>query len=276
MYLDRRGRSRYLYSTYEPQPQGIGALIITILFFVPFVVVGLVILLAAILQLQPPKPLVPEYEENGIHISDKADLLSDEKSLERILNEFEDLTGICPYIMTVYDSDWEDNYDTLEAYSYSLYVNSFPDEQHFLIVYSEPENAEESDFVNWRWEAMQGDDTDRIITEGSFAVFQEDLQKNLTIDAVSLDDAFNKAFSSSLGYIMKSKVDASFLAYPFFILMWNGIVFYCIYRAIQAFIVSKRTYMEVTGDNQGDAELLMQADSMSGTYTSADKDSWDL
>lgn len=249
----------------------------SMLFFVPFVIIGLVVFLAAIGSMLPTKPLTPSYVENGIHIEDRANLISNERELEETLNKFEDLTGICPYVITVNDSAWWDNYDSLENYAYSLYVNSFYDEQHFLIVYSEPDNAAELEFVDWRWEGMQGDDTDAIITVENFNMLSNDLQKYFTIDSVSVGDALNKAFSSSLDYMMSGSFDLTAgFGYIFFTLIWNGITYFAIFGIIKGYVTSKRAYREVPMDYQSGSAQFTDTPESTFTNTSTDKDSWDL
>lgn len=148
------------------------------------------------------KPLDPEYESTDVHIMDGAGVIDDEDSLEEILQEFEDTTGISPYVMTVYDEDWK-YYNELWNYAYEIYINSFSDEQHFLIVYSEPENAAELDFVDWSWEGIQGDDTDPILTESKVERFGDDLHDNLLRNNVSVGKAFEYAFEESLTYMFE-------------------------------------------------------------------------
>ncbi len=146
-YYDRYGMSHYMYSEAPPQPQSLLSLIITLFFFAPFVIAGAALVFFTIGSMLPPKPLTQDYISNGIYIEDNAyvlddNVLSDDMTeLNESLRKFKELTGIEPHIITVYDSDWENHYNSLENYAYDLYVNRFSDEKHFLIVYSEPENA---------------------------------------------------------------------------------------------------------------------------------------
>ncbi len=243
-YYGRNGSEHYIYSTEMPKRMSLFELIFTLIFLVPFLVVGTL----SFSTLMPVKPLTPVYEVPDVHIEDHIGTIDNNSSLENTLKDFEELTGISPYIITVYDSEWQDNFVDLIDYSYDLYVNHFDDEQHFLIVYSEPENADELSFVDWRWEAMQGDETDSIITEENFARFQDDLQEGLTKNNISTGDAMENAFINSLDYMMK--IDKNALAANlFFPIVWNSIVLVFIISFIKNFIVSRREYVEVPMEN---------------------------
>ncbi len=135
-----------------------------------------------------------EADDGDVYIVDNIGVIDNEDSLNEVMQEFEDLTGIYPCVMTVYDSDWNQDYDELWQYAYDVYINTFSDELHFLIVYSEPENAVDLDFVEWAWEAIQGDDTDPILTKYNFRIFQDALQTDLLRDNVSVGEAFENAF----------------------------------------------------------------------------------
>lgn len=260
-YYDHRGTERYIYSHGKPTPQSPLILVLTLIFMLPFVIGGLTITLTAFASFRPLKPLTPQYTENGTHISDKIKAIDNKSELESSLNKFEDLTGICPYIMTVYDSDWNESFDSLEDYAFSLYTDKFYDEQHFLIVYSEPKNASKYDYVDWSWEAIQGDYTDSILTNAHFIVFREDLHEKLSDESLSVGEAFNAAFSNSLGYMMNKSEEYSGVVFAIlFALVWNTIIWVVIINTIKKYIQSHREYTEVP-----------EVDSSYGNV-----DSWDL
>ncbi len=249
-YYDRRGLEHYVYSTQMPKKMSTITLIITLIMFSPFLFGGIFIVGYLIQMFKPVEPLTPVYESSNVHIEDNIGAINNDSSLESVLKDFEDLTGISPYIITVYDSEWLDRSVDLIDYSYDLYVNHFDDEQHFLIVYSEPENADELSFVEWKWEAMQGDDTDFILTEGNFGRFQNDLQEGFTRDNVSTGEAFEAAFSNSLAYMMENNVDISNqLPAIFFALVWFTIILGSIVSVIRNFIMSRKTYEEAPMEN---------------------------
>ena len=142
-----------------------------------------------------------EADDGDVYIVDNIGVIDNEDSLKEVMQEFEDLTGIYPCVMTVYDSDWNQDYEELWQYAYDVYINTYSDELHFLIVYSEPENAAEFDFVEWAWEGIQGDDTDPILTKHNVRIFKDALQADLLQDKVSVGEAFENAFEEILQYL---------------------------------------------------------------------------
>lgn len=247
MYYDRRGVQRYIYSDRMPAKMSFSSFLFNMIFFIPFVALGGYIFITSIMLSLPPKPLVPEYAPVNTHIEDNIGVIHNNSTLEKSLQDFEDLTGISPYVMTVYDSDWNTHFGELWEYAYSIYVNNFNDEQHFLIVYSEPKNADELDFVDWSWEAIQGDDTDPILTEDNFWRFQDELHKNLLKDSISVGEAFEIAFSGSLDYIMSVQAEGLGGTY-FFAFIWNFFIWVMIITIVRGYIYSKKTYREVPMD----------------------------
>ena len=243
-YYDRRGRERYLYGSEMPKKASLFSLIFPLIFFIPFILGGIFSVVSFLITLMPTKPLRPEYEPTDVHIMDGAGVIDDEDSLEDILQEFEDETGISPYVMTVYDEDWM-YYDELWNYAYEIYINSFTDEQHFLIVYSEPENAAELDFVDWSWEGIQGDETDPILTESKVERFGDDLHDNLLRNNVSVGEAFEKAFKKSLTYMMKRENNGDIIATLLFAVIWNVFIISAVVGVIRSYIIGKREYQEV-------------------------------
>ncbi|MGN1089730.1 MAG: hypothetical protein ACI4Q6_04955 [Huintestinicola sp.] len=256
-YFDSRGRAKYVYASSVPRRQSIFTLIFLIIFLIPFL--AFTVIMAAFLHMQskPLEKLSSDYICSGTHISDTIGVINNETQLEQTLKDFEELTGICPYIRTVHDSEWENNYDDLELYAYSVYVNTFKDEQHFLIVYSEPDIIPEDGFVDWSWEGMQGDDTDPILTEASFRSFQTDLMNNLFDESVGAGAAFERAFRNSFEYIMspRSQTDKeTTLIVVIFMTLWNTMIAAVLISAIISFVRSRRQYTEVPLDGAAEQQ----------------------
>lgn len=235
----------YIYADRVPERISVGALIFQLIFLIPFFAVGIGftyhIFSSGIFN---KKPLTPQYSDNGNYIEDNIGVIDNEAYLNEALADFQDLTGICPYIITVYDSDWENNYTSLENYAYNLYVNHFYDEQHFLIVYSEPSVYGDDGFVDWSWEAMQGDDTDLIITQDNFSEFQGDLQKYLNMNDYTVERAFRQSFYNSLDYMMNGSDGSG--TYILFLIFWDFIIIFFLISIIISFIKGSRNYEKVT------------------------------
>ena len=156
-----------------------------------------------------------------IHIQDDAQVLGDTTKLGDALEDFFNTTGISPAVMTVYNSDWEDNYTDLEKYAYELYVNRFYDEKHWLIVYSQPKDPDD-EFNNWYWEGMQGDDTDSIITSSVAYDFTNDLHKRLLVEGTKVNDAITDSFNALTPTVMKFRFEGETFGIGIFMLLFVG------------------------------------------------------
>ena len=193
----RTGEDEYVYATSRPQRANLFSIII-------IVVVGLVFLIGIGSGTRPELPKAlngPFYDEPAVH--DDIDMIDDDEALANTLKDYYGLTGICPVIYTVYDETWKNSYADLESYAFSTYVDNFTDEQHFVIVYSVPQNQAplvkegKLDIPDYSWEAIQGDDTDLILTEGMFRRFGKLVQNDLESGA-DPGTAFDKAFQFAI------------------------------------------------------------------------------
>ncbi|MCF0116143.1 MAG: hypothetical protein HUJ56_12410, partial [Erysipelotrichaceae bacterium] len=128
------------------------------------------------------------------YIEDNAGIL-DAKVFEDGFDAFMENTGIIPSVISVNNEDWQPYYNNLESYALELYLKHFDDEQHFLIVYSEPKEVDPK-FNDWYWEAIQGDDTINIITEDTFASFQNDMMTYLVREEYTTSEAIAKCFEN--------------------------------------------------------------------------------
>lgn len=116
-------------------------------------------------------------------IKDTAGVIDDMDKVQNAIVDFYDETGIPVEIMTVNNEDWQGSYSKLEDFAYDMYVTEFDDEEHWLVVYSEPASPD-PDFNDWYWEGMQGDDTDNIITVDVADDFKDLMQKYLTANSL--------------------------------------------------------------------------------------------
>ena len=209
------GVDEYVYARSKPQRANLSAVIIIIVMGVFFV--GMT---AASIHQDKPRRLNGLYDTPAVH--DDANVIKDDDALTETINDYYVLTGICPVVYTVYDEDWDSSrnpnlmhsYADLESLAYFKYTDNFPDEKHFVIVYSVPKESQrlyeqgKIDVPDYSWEAVQGDDTDPIITESMFRRFgnivQDDLEKGLN-PGVAFDDAFKYALENA-----ESKLNPSF------------------------------------------------------------------
>lgn len=176
-----------------------------------FVMLGVILVVMAILlamSCMPPKKMNVDNGKPGIE--DTMDLFTDAEELEmmEVLESFKEKTGITPYVMTVANEDWERYYlFNMERYAYEQYVKRFKDEAHWLVMYSEPRDAAESFFNDWRWEGMQGDDTDPIITRAIADKHTQTLHKYLLANTrYTVAEAITESFREIMPDLMKGGV----------------------------------------------------------------------
>lgn len=177
-YSDGRP-DEYIYANSKPAKTSIASIIIVI-------IMGLIFTAGAGFAVfsERPRFLTPEYsDEPAIH--DTVGVFEDKSELLELMKTYNKTTGICPVIYTVFDEEWNREYNSLEKYAYDKYVSNFSDEQHFVIVYSIPAQAAKfnpgkavtsSEFM---WEAVQGNDTDYILTKSVFKKIGKAIQKDL-------------------------------------------------------------------------------------------------
>lgn len=193
----------YIYASSKPQKMGLFPIILLAVF-------GAIFGFGTFDSIKNdiPHKLDPVYVTPGTHIEDNIGVIDNEDDLEEALEEFEDVTGICPVVYTVYDEDWQDGYTDLESYAFDVYVDNYDDEQHFVIVYSIPEdqiadfNSGDLEVPDFSWEAIQGDETDPILTEGMFRRFSK-----LFHNSLENGDHPGSALTGAFGSITKSADD---------------------------------------------------------------------
>ena len=179
-YSDGRP-DEYVYANSKPGKTGIGSLVL-------IAVMGVIFMMACGLSMFTDKPkfIVPKYKDDPAIYDDVG--VMEEKDKEEILalmKEYNQLTGICPVIYTTFDEEWNQDYANLEKFAYDKYVDNFKDEQHWVFVYSIPATAAEFQpgglvtSSEFKWEAIQGDETDNIITESAFDKIGNAIQKDL-------------------------------------------------------------------------------------------------
>lgn len=174
-----------------------------IIFYIPFL---FTIFFGMKFGLNIPHKITMDYRSEVI-IEDNAGVLENEDELMQVMTEFRDKTGVTPMILTVNNEDWMGRYYDLEKYAYEAYVTRFYDEKHWLIVYSQPEYPD-SDWVDWYWEGMQGDNTDFVVTEGMADTFRDELQVGLyQLEARPVDVSMANAFRSAIEYSSHIHVD---------------------------------------------------------------------
>ncbi|MBP5180313.1 MAG: hypothetical protein J6127_03385 [Clostridiales bacterium] len=191
----RDGREDYFYSNVPPRKQGLGGIIFMILFggiFTSFMGFGFS-------KAAKVEKLEASYRTPSSFVYDNIDVIDNESELEDALERFNDETGICPLVYTEYTQTCLEHNRDIPDYTFDLYLRECDDEQHFVIVYAIPEDQADAyregqiDIPDYDWEAVQGDDTDGLLTEGIFDVFSDKVQNNLE-GAMDPGEAFADAF----------------------------------------------------------------------------------
>ena len=196
----------YIYANYDIKPNNgcekrlaVGCLSVIWIFFM-FVSLGVIMLTSR----HAPKKLLTDYNTEII-IQDEANVISDKILVEDAFERFFEKTGITPALKTLSRKEWDEEskkYQNipadkqLEEYAYNWYVQHFEDEKHWLIVYL-PDPDLSDNFDDWKWEGMQGDDTDPILSQKETALFNETFQKYLLQrNKYSVGEAISEAFDT--------------------------------------------------------------------------------
>jgi hypothetical protein len=194
VYHDGRNTEEYVYARSKPSKTGIG----TIVFIAIFAAVFMGLTFMGTLS-DAPKKLSPKYmDDPAIH--DDIGVIDNEEGLLAEMKKFHETTMICPVVYTVTHEVWlKEPYGNLEDYTMHVYTSNFSDEQHFVIVYSVPESQvkdTQSRIIkvpDYSWEAVQGDETDPIITKSFMRMIGNGIQDDLEAGK-GADEAFINAF----------------------------------------------------------------------------------
>ena len=156
----------YIYSNSRPQKTSLVSIITILLFGGLFS--GMMFFS---IRQSTPKKLTENYDRPDTYVIDNIDILDEEDELDEVLEEFNDQTGICPVIYTMYTEDYAGSYADLESFAYDEYVDNWSDERHYLVVFAIPEDQVVAykngnlEVPDYEFEIMMGDDTDPIISD---------------------------------------------------------------------------------------------------------------
>lgn len=239
-YYDKNGIERYVYCDRFPPRISFSKLILNLALILPFFLMVYLEFKENLYVYILPKPLDPVYETTDVHISDELGIFEDENGMEDILQQFEDTTGISPYIMTVYYSEWQGKFDEFWEYVYYTYHIKFSDEQHFLIAYSETETGK-----SWQWDLFYGDEAKQILTEEHMNRFGVDFFENFQNGENSAGKSFERAFENSLTYMMEYKyLSSAIVTTIIFLILFLGLLFFLV-SVIKEYKMGKMDYQEV-------------------------------
>lgn len=200
-YVDRRGRSRVYYSEkpldYSKTPEEYNRRLFkkNIYVFVIYIFMFIILFGSTYTNVVQSSSPIKAYKDNSIVLQDVADVFSpqEEAELEKELRLFGEKTGIVPFLYTAKDMsiDGFTHYD-VEQYAMEQYYRFFRDENHYLVVFV--------DELDWKWWAVQGDNTYPLLDDDEFSVFRKNLQSELYRQQ-PFAEAFKTAFSGFGDYI---------------------------------------------------------------------------
>ncbi len=183
---------------------------------------GIILAVSGIFSL--PHKVKTDYNTD-ILIKDSAQVLSGNEEMEmtEVFSAFREKTGVTPAFFSITGEELRENGGNLEKYAYRLYVNTFDDEKHWLVVYCSGDNEDD-----WSWEGMIGDDCESIISTDLENELTERLHKNLKNDPKMVSAAVTDAFTA-----IGNKTGKTILSnLPWMLFMIGGGAF-VIYNAIK-------------------------------------------
>jgi len=207
-YINSRGSHVYFYYAGVPtRSNSIGSVI----FLSFFALVAIVMAVVFMVTLIPHKISASKCNEYPSYYDDNAGIISDSGELEISLKRFYDKTGIQPYIYTMVYDDLPPRYGAMTMYSiedfaYDLYVSTFNDEGHYMIVFAVNPNTTRAD-NKWMWVDMAGDDTQNLFDDDFFAKFQKEMQTYLNISSVSIEQSLILSFDYATENIMNFETE---------------------------------------------------------------------
>lgn len=177
MYYSKN-KPQYVYADYDITKTKLIGEPWLLLIYIPFLIFSVIATLY--FGINVPKKLDTNYDTKII-IEDQQGVLNNTDDLYNVLQEFYNETGITPAIYTIDEKALlkDGEVFSLEKYAYSLYLEKFSDESHWLLVYMIGDENENGVFV-WEWHGMQGNDTGSILTENVTSSFNNKMNNQLS------------------------------------------------------------------------------------------------
>lgn len=148
------------------------------------------------------KPIKAGFSTSTVTDSARKFTVTEQEELKECIQKFNDETGIAVEIHTATRGECE-GYGSFTNYAYSYYVSKYSDEFHWVIIYVD-------DSTGWRWEGMQGDNTDSILNKRKLEEFNAIVNDCLSNRKTSPGGAFIEAFNTVTPNILKNDFDWSY------------------------------------------------------------------
>lgn len=194
------------------------SIITILLFFLPLYIVPFIFhfsTFATILHIPQQLPIT----DSHIYIHDTLDVIDEDKIMPT-LEAYKEKTGITPAIVTIPNSEWAQDYSKFEYYAFDYYVYNLVNEDYALIVYST--DPERTDFNDWHYEIMLGDDTYGILDDTEMERLNKALYRNFN-SRLSVTTAIQNAFKESEEHCMSLRFGEGASSLPL-IISWFGFV----------------------------------------------------
>lgn len=235
---DKQGNSKIVYSdssnyhVEKTKKDLISGTIFGSVFMIPGIVelIVIIVLFISCFHLGVRKTNVPKSVDNTVYIYDYMDMISDEEevTLQETLEEFRDKTGIIPAVEFTVDELWNYDYEDMEAFAYNEYVTTFDDEYHLLIVYSYGAVNDATNFNEFHWESMWGDNLSKTASSKDEKYLAKKIQANLTkANGSEVANAIGISFDKFYGRLNEKgfRFDSGKLIISLFLLVHGGIFF---------------------------------------------------
>lgn len=174
-----------------------------------FMVISLIVIILVSLWISMPKPKYPSslLKSNRILIEDDVDIFTDkeEKALKDTLSKFYDETGIPVGVCTIHHGQAN---STLSNYAYNRYLDTYRDEGHWLLVISVRNDDTDPHGMTpkWKFEGMQGNNTDYILSSDRTLLFNKTLYNYLNNTKMSYANCLMKTFDEFTPIAMDSEI----------------------------------------------------------------------
>lgn len=215
-----------------------------------------------------PEKIEPVKCSHSSHISDYSGFFSDTSELDKALETYKEKTGVCPFIFTIDEEIWSAPFAELKDFAYEVYMDNgyFSDEQHLLVVYSQPAGTKDRG-TNWSCDVIQGDRTLGVISEDDFSEFKKKLQEELRDNSNTTEDAFIKAFTRKPGHRTSMKINiGSIFNSMLMIGVWNIVVFILIISTILGMKSKKTGVIEYGNGKKMNVYVLSEDGSQANPY----------
>ena len=202
------GGMDYVYSTDSTLNQPAKSVRwVLIFFYIPFFIMSF---LAGYGGIQFPRKMDVSYAPT-VEIVDTIGRLQPKEyaQIEKSADMLYEAIGVPIEIRIEDNSVWKDYYVSLTNYAFDVYVNTYTDEDHWLIIYSDDgiDRQDPNAFSDWYFEGMQGDNTDPYLREQLTSAFNDDMYKALLDKRNTLGDAFEYAFGRMVKNAGKISID---------------------------------------------------------------------